>query len=76
MNDLVQRLMEKAHLSQEQAERAAGVVADFLKEHASGDQLKGLMGKIPGLGEHADKVPDDAGERAAGFLGGIFKKRE
>lgn len=76
MNELVQRLMERANLSQEQAEKAAGVVADFLREHASGDQLQGLMGRIPGLGAHADKIPDDAGDRAAGFLGAMFKKRD
>jgi hypothetical protein len=76
MNELVQRLMERAHLSQEQAERAVGVVADFLREHASGDQLQGLVGRIPGLGQHADKIPDDLGERAADFLGGMFGKRD
>ncbi len=74
MNELVQRLMERAHLSQEQAEKAAGVVGDFLREHASGDQLHSLLGTIPGLGQHADKVPDDLGNRAADFLGGLFKK--
>ena len=76
MNELVQRLMERAHLSQEQAEKAADVVADFLREHATGDQLQSLMGKIPGLGAHADKIPDDIGNRAADFLGGFFKKSE
>jgi hypothetical protein len=76
MNELVQRLMERAHLSQEQAEKAAGVMADFLREHASGDQLQGMMSKIPGLGAHADKIPDDIGDRAADFLGGFFKKPE
>ena len=76
MNELVQRLMERAHLSEEQAEKAAGVMADFLREHASGDQLQGLVGRIPGLGAHADKIPGDAGTRAADFLGGLFKKPE
>jgi hypothetical protein len=74
MNDLVRRLMERANLSQEQAEKAAGVVADFLGEHASGDQLQGLAGRIPGLGQHADKIPGDIGNKAADFLGGMFKK--
>jgi hypothetical protein len=76
MNELAQRLMERANLSQEQAEKAVGVVTDFLREHATGDQVQGLMGRIPGLGAHADKVPDDVGNRAADFLGGMFKKSE
>lgn len=76
MNELVQRLMERAHLSEEQAERAAGVMADFLREHASGEQLQSLAARIPGLGAHADKIPGDVGTRAADFLGGFFKKPE
>ena len=76
MNELVQRLMERAHLSEEQAQKAADVMADFLREHASGEQLQGLIGKIPGLGAHADKLPTDIGNRAADFLGGMFKKPE
>jgi hypothetical protein len=76
MNELVQRLMERAHLSEEQAEKAAGVMADYLREHASGEQLQGLVGRIPGLGAHANKIPADIGDRAADFLGGMFKKSE
>lgn len=76
MNELVQRLMERANLSQEQAEKAAGVMADFLREHANSDQLQSLIGRIPGLGAHADKIPGDIGNRAADFLGGFFKKPE
>lgn len=76
MNELIQRLMDRANLSEEQAEKAAGVVADFLREHASGDQLRGLASKIPGLAEHADKIPGDLGNRAADMLGGFFKKSE
>ena len=76
MNELVQRLMDGANLSHEQAEKAANVVGDFLREHASGDQLRGLVGRVPGLADHADKIPDDLGSRAADMLGGFFKKPE
>jgi hypothetical protein len=76
MNELVQRLMDRANLSHEQAEKAAGVVADYLREHATGDQLQGLMGRIPGLGQHADKIPADIGNKAADFIGGMFGKKE
>jgi hypothetical protein len=76
VNELVQRLMDRANLSQEQAEKAATVVADFLREHASGDQLQGLVSRIPGLGQHADKIPADLGTRAADFVGGFFPKKE
>ncbi len=76
MNELVQRLMDRAGLSQEQAEKAATVVAEFLREHASGEQLQGLVGRSPGLGQHADKIPGDLGTRAADFVGGFFTKKE
>jgi hypothetical protein len=74
VNELVHRLMERANLSEEQAQKAAGVVADFLREHATGDQLRGLLGNVPGLGQHADKIPDDVGSRAADLLGEFFRK--
>ncbi len=76
MDELKQRLMERAHLSPEQAEQAVGVVADFLREHATGDQLQGLASRIPGLGAHAEQIPGDAGSRAADMLGGLFKRSE
>jgi hypothetical protein len=76
MNELVQRLMERANLSQEQAEKAAGVVADFLREHASGDQLQDFVSRIPGLDQHADKIPSDLGNRAADFVSGFFGKKD
>jgi hypothetical protein len=76
MNELVQRLMDRANLSQEQAEKAANVVADFLREHATGEQLQGLAGRIPGLSQHADKIPGDIGNKAADFVGGFFSKKE
>jgi hypothetical protein len=76
MNELVQRLMDRANLSREQAEKAANVVADFLREHATGDQLQDLVGRIPGLSQHADKIPGDIGNKAADFVGGFFSKKE
>jgi hypothetical protein len=76
VDELVQRLMDRANLSREQAERAANVVADFLREHATGGQLQDFVGRIPGLSQHADKIPDDIGNRAADFVGGFFGKKE
>ncbi len=60
--------MAKANLSPEQAQQAVEVVTTFLKEHATDGTLQSILGNIPGLGEHMDKLP--------GGLGGLFGKRD
>ena len=68
MDELIKRLQERAGLSEEQARQAATVVADFMQEHLSGDQLQQIAGQIPGLGRFAGNLPDNAGEQLGGFL--------
>lgn len=74
MEQLKQQLMEKAHLSEDQSQKAVGVVTDFLREHATDGTLQNMLGNVPGIGQHADKIPADAGGKAPGFLGGLFKR--
>lgn len=76
MNELIERLQERAGLSREQAEKAANVVAGFLEERVSGEQLQALAGKLPGLGGFADKIPDDAGAQLGGTLRGFLGKKD
>ena len=76
MQELIERLQSRAGLSPEQAQKAANVFAEFLETHASSEQLQDLAGRIPGLGAHADKIPDDAAERLGGLARGLFNKRD
>ena len=76
MDDLMQQLQAKAGLSSEQAQKAAGVVADFLENKIDADQLQALAGRIPGLGAHADKIPDNIGDTLGGAARNLFGKKD
>ena len=76
MNELLERLKAQAGLSHEQAEKAVNVVAGFLEERVSGDQLQSLASHLPGLGGFANKIPDDAGDKLGGALRGFLGKKD
>jgi len=76
MDDLIQQLQAKAGLSPEQAQKAAGVVADFLENKMDADQLRSIAGNIPGLGAHSDKIPDNIGDTLGGAARSLFGKKD
>lgn len=76
MDDLIQQLQAKAGLSPDQAQKAAGVVAGFLESNVDAEQLQAIAGKIPGLGAHADKIPDNIGDTLADRARGLFGKKD
>lgn len=76
MDDLIQQLQAKAGLSPEQAQKAAGVVADFLENKVDAEQLQAIAGRIPGLGGHADKIPDNIGDTLGGAARNLFGKKD
>jgi hypothetical protein len=76
MDDLIQQLQAKAGLSPDQAQKAAGVVAEFLENKVDAEQLQAIAGKIPGLGAHADKIPDNIGDTLGGAARSLFGKKD
>lgn len=71
MEALKAQLMERAGLSPDQADKALGVVADFLQNNLSDDMIRSLAGKA-GFGDLASRLPDNLGDT----LGGLLKKRD
>ncbi|KPL81878.1 hypothetical protein [Herpetosiphon geysericola] len=70
MKELIAQLVQKANLSEEQANKAVEVVKGFL-----GDKLpEGLRGQVEGFltGENVMDVAD----KAKGLLGGLFGNKE
>lgn len=72
MDELIEQLKDRAGLTDEQAEKAAGVVADFLESKLSSDQIKDVAGQIPGLGQFATNLPDDIGPTLGKQIRGMF----
>ncbi|MBM7846433.1 MULTISPECIES: DUF2267 domain-containing protein [Herpetosiphon] len=70
MKELIAQLVQKANLSEEQANKAVEVVKGFL-----GDKLpEGLRGQVESFltGENVMDVAD----KAKGLLGGLFGNKE
>ena len=76
MNELIERLQAQAGLSPEQAQKAAGVVANFLETRLDPDQLQAFAARIPGLGQFSDKIPDNIGDQLGGMARGLFGKKD
>lgn len=68
MKELVQSLIEKANLTEEQANNAANVVKGFL-----GDRLPDAI-KGPVLGALTGENIDNAVDKARDLIGGLFSK--
>jgi hypothetical protein len=71
MNEIIQRLVEKVGLSEEQATSAVNMVVQFLDERLPGPVASQIDSLMSGSGGIADKL----GGMGAG-LGGMFGKRE
>ncbi|GIV97716.1 MAG: hypothetical protein KatS3mg057_2373 [Herpetosiphonaceae bacterium] len=70
MNELINRLKTQAQLSDEQANRAADVVRNFLNERLP-EQLQG-----PVNAALSGQNVQTAAEKAHGFLGGFMGEKE
>jgi nucleoid DNA-binding protein len=76
VNDLIQRVQERAGISREQAERAVTVFAEFAQEHLNDEQIRSLAQQLPGLGQFADKMPEGMGDKLGGMLRRFGKRDE
>jgi hypothetical protein len=76
MDELIAKLQSQAGLSPEQAQKAAGVVAEFLETKMSGDQLQSLAANVPGLSQYSSRIPGDAGAKLGGMVRGFRGKKD
>lgn len=76
MEQLIAQLKEKAGLSQDQAEKASGVLADFVADNVSDDQVQAIAAKIPGIGQFLDKTPSNVGDSLGGFALNMMNRGE
>jgi uncharacterized protein (DUF2267 family) len=76
MNELIEKLQAQAGLSPEQAQKAAGVVADFLENKLDTEQLQAFAAKVPGLGQFSDRIPENIGDQLGGMARGLFGKKD
>lgn len=74
MNELVERLMASAGVDRPQAERAIGIILDFLLKEGPTDKVQELIDKLPGAGDAvaAEQASGGSGGLMGGVLGGVM----
>ncbi len=65
MNELVERLVANVGVTQEVAEKAVGIILDFLVKEGPPDKVQGLMNQLPG----ADALLQSAAANDGGMSG-------
>ena len=73
MDELVARLVAKVGIDQQSAEKAAGIIFEFLLKEGPPDKVKALIDKLPGAAELMEAQEGIDASAAGGFaLGGIM----
>jgi hypothetical protein len=68
MDELIERLVAKVGVERGAAEKAVGIILDFLRKEGPNDKVQALIDKLPGADALLAKQPDAGG----GMLGGIM----
>lgn len=66
MDDLIERLMSTTGVDRPQAERAVGIILDFLLKEGPTEKVQALIDQMPGAAALVEA------ERASGGSGGFF----
>jgi len=73
MDELIGRLIANVGIDQTQAERAVGIIFDFLRKEGPADKVQALMDQLPGAQELMQSQQGlDAGGGGMFAMGGIM----
>jgi hypothetical protein len=68
MDELIGRLVASIGVDRAAAEKAVGIILQFLVQEGPADKVKALIDKLPGAQAAVDAVPPDSG--SGGMFGG------
>src|SRR5580693_9035332 len=68
MDELIARLVADVGIDRSAAEKAVGIILDFLVKEGPADKVQPLLAKLPGAETLLAKA---AGESGGGFMGGM-----
>ncbi len=69
MDELIRRLVADIGIDRATAEKAIGIILDFLVKEAPADKVRPILAKLPGAQTLIDKA---LGESGGGGLGGVI----
>ncbi len=71
MNDLIERLVADAGIDRAAAEKAVGIILDFLVKEGPADKVQPLLAKLPGAEALMQKAAGESGG-LGGLMGGAM----
>jgi len=72
MNELVDRIVGNVGVERTVAERAVGIILDFLATEGPADKVQALLERLPGADEAITAARADGGGGLFGGMGGIM----
>jgi hypothetical protein len=72
MNELVDRIVSRVGIDKAVAEKAIGIVLDFLSKEGPADKVKALLERLPGHEALLQAARDEAGGGMFASMGGIM----
>jgi hypothetical protein len=72
MDELIGRIVSNVGLERPVAERAVGIILDFLASEGPADKVQALLARLPGAAEAVETARADGGGGLFGGVGGIM----
>jgi hypothetical protein len=69
MDELVDQVVGNLGIARPVAERAVGIIFDFLATEGPADKVKALLERVPGAAEAAEAAHDEGGGAFGGLMG-------
>jgi hypothetical protein len=72
MEELVVRIVSNVGIERPVAERAVGIILDFLATEGPAEKVEALIGRLPGAAEAVEAARAEGGGGVFGGMGGIM----
>jgi hypothetical protein len=72
MDELIGRLVAETGIDRAAAEKAVGIILDFLVKEGPADKIEPLLAKLPGAEALIQKVASESGGMMGGAMGGVM----
>ena len=72
MDELVDQIVANVGIERPIAERAVGIILDFLATEGPADKVQALLGRLPGAVEAIAAAHAEGGSELSGGMGGIM----
>ena len=72
MDELIARLVADVGIDRATAEKAVGIIFQFLLKEGPADKVQPLLAKLPGAEAMMQRAASESGDNGAGSMGGVM----